>query len=180
MRRGGFTLVETLVALSLLAIVAGMAYSFYLFANRQVLWREKKAAAFDGSIALLEAIAKNMQSSRATLSLDEHEWLFLTSRGDTAQYRFEAGELRFQGRSLTIDGRPPVAVAFSCFGRDSLLDADYSGDVEMDELDLDGNGRIEGRETAAISRIQVSVSQSPDEDRTLCVVESIHGCSVLP
>lgn len=169
----GFTLVEILVALSLLSIVSGMAYSFYLFAHKQVVVREKKAFAFDNALSLLESAAKNIRESRSTLLLEESNWVFLTKAGNTASYKFADGTLKFNALPLTIDGRPVQKFSFTGFGNDSLLDVNGDGEVSFSELDIDGDGKLSGTELEKLSLIRVSLSIKPEDEETFATVESV-------
>jgi prepilin-type N-terminal cleavage/methylation domain-containing protein len=169
----GFTLAELLVALSLLAIITGMAWSFYLFVHKQVVTREGKAFEFDNAYVLLESVAKNVRQSRATLVLDESKWVFVTPRGDTASYVFSDGELRFGTLALTLGGRAPAGFSFTCFGNDTLLDLDGDRTVSFNELDLNGDGRIEGPETQNVKVIRAELGAKEGMEETLAIVETV-------
>jgi prepilin-type N-terminal cleavage/methylation domain-containing protein len=168
----GFTLAELLVAMSLLAVITGMAWSFYNFAHKQVIVREGKMFEFDNACALLESIAKNVRQSRATLSLDASQWIFLTQRGDTASYVFSDGELRFGNLVITLGGKPPANVSFTCFGSDTLLDMDGDHEVSFRELDLNSDGRIDGLEVQNMSGIRAALSVKAGVFETLATEET--------
>jgi prepilin-type N-terminal cleavage/methylation domain-containing protein len=168
----GFTLAEAVVALSLLSIIAGMVYSFYSFAHKQVVVREGRAMEFDNALVLLESVVKNVRGSRGTLSIDRTQWVFITRGGDTAAYVFENGKLRFNSLELTLAGKPPGAFSFDCSGSDSLLDGNNDHDVSFNELDLNGDGKIDGSETAGIAVITAALCTRPGGD-TLAAVEAV-------
>jgi hypothetical protein len=163
---------EILIALSLLSIVSGMAYSFYLFAQKQVIVREKKAFEFDNSLLLLESVAKNIRDSRATILLESTKWVFLTKNGDTASYSFADGALKFDTIPLTIGGKPVPKFSFTGFGNDSLLDVNGDGEVTFDEMDVDGDNKLTGAELEKLSWLRASLSLKPEDDETFATVES--------
>jgi prepilin-type N-terminal cleavage/methylation domain-containing protein len=167
----GFTLIEALMALSLLSIISGMAYSFYLFANKQVLARERKAFEFDNAIAILESIGKNIRKSRATILLDETQWIFIKPGGDTASYFFSDTAVTYNRVPLTLGGMPIRGFSFTCSGNDSLLDMNGDQEVGFSELDRDGNGRIEGFEAQSIAWIKATLDLKADGEKTLEIVE---------
>jgi prepilin-type N-terminal cleavage/methylation domain-containing protein len=169
----GFTIIEALMAISLLAIIAGMSYSFYLFAHKQVLLRERKAFEFNSAISLLEAIGKNIRQSRATIMLDEDQWVFIKPNGDTATYFFSDTAVIYNKLPLTLGGKPIKGFSFTCSGSDSLLDVNGDREIVMNELDLDGNGRIEGYEAQSISRIKatLTIAMKDNQEKTLEIVE---------
>ncbi|MBN2036357.1 MAG: prepilin-type N-terminal cleavage/methylation domain-containing protein [Chitinispirillaceae bacterium] len=169
----GFTLIESVMALSLLAIISGMAYSFYLFAHKQVLVRERKAFAFESAVTLIESIAKNIRSSRGTVMLDETQWVFLKPGGDTASYFLKDGALWYNNLVLSPEENPIAGFTFDCRGSDSLLDIDADNNVSFRELDLDASGAIEGSETRAIAWIQATIVLKKDPEQALTVVESV-------
>jgi prepilin-type N-terminal cleavage/methylation domain-containing protein len=169
----GFTLIEAIMALSLLSLISGMAYSFYQFAHKQVLIREQKALAFDEAVLLLESIAKNIRQSRATVMLNETRWIFLKPGGDTAQYVFADSILRYNNLPLMIGGKPIPGFTFTCTGNDSLLDINGDRSVDFNELDNDGNNAIEGSETGAIVWIKASVVVSKDQDKVYETIEAV-------
>jgi hypothetical protein len=169
----GFTLAEAVVALSLLTIVAGMVWSFYLFAHKQVTLRETRAFEFDNTLSLLEAVAKNVRLSRATIFLNESQWVFISERGDTASYVFSDSGLRFNRVILTAGGRPFAPFSFDCMGNDSLLDVNADGVVDFHELDLDGDGTITGKEAESIAWIRASVTPRQGGDDMLYIVEAV-------
>lgn len=169
----GFTLAEALVALSLLSIITGMCYSFYLFAHKQITLRENKVFEFDNAASLLESVAANVRESRTTLFVDAERWIFLTRNGDTASYRFADGKLLFNKVALTFGGKPLAAFSFDCFGNDSLLDADNDGKVDFKELDFNSDGAIEGRETENIVWIKASIDIRAGADDTLSMIEAV-------
>lgn len=169
----GFTLIEVLVALSLLSIVSGMAYSFYLFAHKQVVVREKKAFEFDSALMLLESVAKNVRESKATLLLEESNWGFLTGNGDTASYKFADDTLKFNTVTLSIGGKPVPKFSFAGFGNDSLLDVNGDGDVDFNELDTDGDDKLTGTELEKLAWIRCSLSLKPESDETIATLESV-------
>jgi prepilin-type N-terminal cleavage/methylation domain-containing protein len=171
--RAGFTLVESVMALSLLAIISGMAYSFYLFAHKQVLIRERKAFEFESAITLIESIAKNIRMSRATVLLDETQWVFIKPRGDTASYFLKDNALWYNSLMLTPGDHPLKSFSFDCRGSDSLLDIDADKTVSFRELDLDGSGAIDGAETHAIAWIEATLVLKKDPEQSLSVVESV-------
>jgi prepilin-type N-terminal cleavage/methylation domain-containing protein len=167
----GFTLIEALMALSLLSIISGMAYSFYLFANKQVLARERKAFEFDNAIAILESIGKNIRKSRATILLDETQWIFIKPGGDTASYFFSDTAVTYNRVPLTLGGMPIRGFSFTCSGNDSLLDMNGDQEVGFSELDRDGNGRIEEFEAQSIAWIKATLDLKADGEKTLEIVE---------
>jgi type II secretory pathway pseudopilin PulG len=169
----GFTLAEALVALSLLSIITGMCYSFYLFAHKQVAIRESRVFEFDNAASLLESIATNVRESRATIFIDPTQWIFLTRNGDTASYRFADGKLQFNNVALTVGGKPLAGFSFDCFGNDSLLDANNDGKVDVRELDLNSDGVIDGRETANIAWIRAALTLHASADDTLSMIEAV-------
>jgi hypothetical protein len=169
----GFTVIEALMAMSLLAIIAGMSYSFYLFAHKQVLLRERKAFEFDSAISLLESVGKNIRKSRATIMLDEDQWVFIKPNGDTATYFFSDTAVIYNKIQLNLGGKPIKGFSFTCSGSDSLLDVNGDREIGMSELDLDGNGRIEGYEAQSISWIKatVTIAMKDNQEKTLEIVE---------
>lgn len=167
----GFTLIEALLALSLMSIISGMAYTFYLFAHKQVLVREQKAFEFDNAIALLESIGKNIRKSQATISLDETQWIFIKPGGDTASYFFSDTTVTYNRVPLTLGGRPIQGFSFTCGGNDSLLDMNDDHEVGFSELDRDGNGRIEAFEAQSIAWIKATLAIKADRDKSLEIVE---------
>jgi prepilin-type N-terminal cleavage/methylation domain-containing protein len=169
----GFTLIEVLVALSLLSIVSGMAYSFYLFAHKQVVIREKKASEFDNALLLLESAARNIRESKATLLLEASNWVFLTGNGDTASYRFADGTLKFNSVTLSIGGQAVPKFSFTGFGNDSLLDINEDGEVDFNELDTDGNDKLTGTELEKLAWIRCSLSIKPGDEETFATLESV-------
>lgn len=169
----GFSLIEVLVALSLLSIVSGMAYSFYLFAHKQIIVREKKSFEFDNTLSLLKSVEKNIRNSKTTLLLRESTWIFLTQNNDTASYTFADGALKFNKVPLSIGGRPVPKFSFTGFGNDSLLDINGDGEVEFRELDTDGNDRLSGTEIEKLAWIRVSLSLKEEDDETMATVESV-------
>ena len=171
--RRGFTLIEALMALSLLSIISGMAYSFYLFAHKQVLVRERKAFEFDNAIALLESIGKNIRKSQATIALDETQWVFIKPGGDTASYFFSDTAVTYNRVPLTLGGMPIQGFSFICSGNDSLLDMNGDGEIGFSELDRDGNGRIEGFETQSIAWITATLDLAADGEKSLEIVEEV-------
>jgi prepilin-type N-terminal cleavage/methylation domain-containing protein len=172
-KKAGFTLIEILVALSLLTIVSGMVYSFYLFAHRQVVIREKKAFEFDNALSLLESIAKNIRESRATLLLEKSKWVFLTKTGDTASYCFADGALKFNAVELSINGRALPKFSFTGFGNDSLIDVDGDREVDFEELDADRDDKLTGTELEKLAWIRCSLSLKPEDEETFATVESV-------
>lgn len=172
-RPNGFTLIEVLVALSLLSIVSGMAYSFYLFAHKQVVVREKKAFEFDSALMLLESVAKNVRECKATLLLEESNWVFLTGNGDTASYKFDDDTLKFNSLVLTLGGKPVPKFSFSGFGNDSLLDVNGDGEVDLNELDADGDDKLTGTELEKLAWIRCSLSLKPESNETISTLESV-------
>jgi prepilin-type N-terminal cleavage/methylation domain-containing protein len=167
----GFTLIEALMALSLMSIISGMAYSFYLFANKQILVREQKAIEFDNAIALLESIAKNIRKSQATILLDDTQWVFIKSGGDTVSYFYSDTAVTYNRVPLTLGGRPIPGFSFSCSGTDSLLDMNGDQEVGFSELDRDGNGRIEAFEARSITWIKATLDLKADAKKSLEIVE---------
>lgn len=172
-RPNGFTLIEVLVALSLLSIVSGMAYSFYLFAHKQVVVREKKAFEFDSALMLLESVAKNVRESKASLLLEESNWVFLTGNGDTASYKFTDDTLKFNTVTLLIGTRPVPGFSFAGFGNDSLLDVNGDGEVDLNELDADGDDKLTGTELENLAWIRCSLSLKPESNETISTLESV-------
>lgn len=173
LRPKGFTLIEVLVALSLLSIVSGMAYSFYLFAHKQVVVREKKAFEFDSALMLLESVAKNVRESKATLLLEESNWVFLTGNGDTASYKFTDDTLKFNTVTLLIGTRQVPGFSFAGFGNDSLLDVNGDGEVDLNELDADGDDNLTGTELEKLAWIRCSLSLKPESNETISTLESV-------
>ncbi|MBN1128441.1 MAG: prepilin-type N-terminal cleavage/methylation domain-containing protein [Chitinispirillaceae bacterium] len=169
----GFTLVEAIMALSLLSLIGGMAYSFYQFAHKQVFLREQKAFVFDEAMLILESVAKNVRQSRATIMLDEGQWVFLKPGGDTARYVFTDGILRYNTLPLMAGGRLIPGFSFSCSGNDSLLDSNGDQTVDFNELDQDGNNRITGSETGSIVWIKASIVLSEDRSRAFETIEAV-------
>jgi prepilin-type N-terminal cleavage/methylation domain-containing protein len=167
----GFTLIEMVMALSLLSIISGMAYSFYLFADKQVLVREQKALEFDNAIALLESVGKNIRKSQTTIMLDETQWVFIKPGGDTASYFFSDTAVTYNRVPLTLGGRPIRGFSFGCSGTDSLLDMNGDHEVGFSELDRDGNGRIESFEAGSIGWIKATLDLKADGEKSLEIVE---------
>ena len=168
----GFTLIEALMALSLLSIITGMAYSFYLFSHKQVLVRERKAFEFDNAIVLLESIGKNIRKSQTTILLDETQWVFIKPGGDTASYFFSDSAVIYNRVPLTLGGRPIQGFSFTCGGSDSLLDSNGDREVGFDELDRDGNGRIEALEAQSITWINATLVWNAEKEKSLEIVEA--------
>jgi hypothetical protein len=153
--------------------ISGMAYSFYLFAYKQVLVRERKAFAFDDAVLLLESIAKNIRQSRATVMLDETRWVFLKPNGDTASYSYSDGALLYNKLSLMVGGKPIPGFSLTCGGNDSLLDINGDNEVGFNELDSDGDNRISGSETQSIAWIKATLSLTVEPDKSLETVERV-------
>lgn len=170
---GGFTLIEALVALSLLSILTGMAYAFYTFVHKQVLVRENKAFEFDDTFALMQAVSANIRQCRATLLLDQSQWVFISKNGDTASYVFSGDSLKFNAIPITISGKPVAGFSFSCVGNDTALDANADGETSFEELDRNSDGRIDGPETQDITWIKASVALQADPEKTLETVEEV-------
>jgi prepilin-type N-terminal cleavage/methylation domain-containing protein len=169
----GFTLVELFVAMSLLSIIAGMAYSFFLFANRQTLGRERAALKFDNALLLLESITANVGACRGTVSLEAGRWVFIKQSGDTASYQFTDDTVRYNRLPLTIGGKRIAGLSFTGLGNDSLLDINGDHEVDFSELDLNGNNRIEGRETENLAWIRVALCLNAEAGDSLCAVEAV-------
>jgi prepilin-type N-terminal cleavage/methylation domain-containing protein len=172
-RMAGFTLVEALVALSLLSIITGMVYAFFLFAHKQVLVREKKAFEFDSALLLLESVEKNIRQSRATVLLEKTRWMFRTRNGDTASYAYTGETLYFNALPLTIGGRPLPGFSFTCYGGDSLLDVNGDHEVDFEEIDADGDGKIDGQETENIAWIKAAIETKAGADAALITIEAV-------
>jgi prepilin-type N-terminal cleavage/methylation domain-containing protein len=168
----GFTLIEMLMALSLLSIITGMTYSFYLFAHKQVMVRERKAFEFDNAVSLLKSIGKNIRKSQATIMLDETQWIFLKPGGDTATYFFSDSAVTYNRVPLTLGGRPIQGFSFTCGGNDSLLDMNGDHEVGFSELDRDGNGRIEAFEAQSITWIKATLVLNAETEKSLEIVET--------
>jgi prepilin-type N-terminal cleavage/methylation domain-containing protein len=171
--RAGFTLVELFVAMALFAIIAGMAYSFFLFANRETSSRERASFKFDNSLSLLESITANIRDCRGTVSLAPERWVFIKRNGDTATYQFVDDTLRYRSLALTVGGKPVLGFAFTALGNDSLLDVNGDHEVTMNELDLNGNNRIDGFETENIAWIRVALKCKADAPDSLVAVEAV-------
>jgi type II secretory pathway pseudopilin PulG len=169
----GFTLAEALIAMALMSIITGMAFSFYSFTHKQVTLRESKAFEFDNAVALLDAISTNIRQSKGTILLDAQRWVFITERGDTASYTVTDGALKFKNLELTVGGKPIAGLSFTALGNDSLLDINNDREVEFSELDLNSDGRIDGPETENIALIKVSLSLHKDSDDSLSTVEAV-------
>ena len=172
-RERGFTLAEALIAMALMSIITGMAYSFYLFAHKQVTLRERKAFEFDNAVALLESITTNVRESRGTLLLDATRWIFLTQRGDTASYVVADGRLKFKTLELTLGGKPVAGLSFTALGNDSLLDINGDHEVGFSELDLNSDGKLDGREIENVAWIRVALSVRGGTDDSLAAVEAV-------
>ena len=170
---GGFTLIEAVVALSLLSILTGMAYAFYTFAHKQVLLRENRAFEFDNAFAFLQAVAANIRQNRKTLLLDERQWMFIAQNGDTASYVFSGDTMKFNAVPIVIAGKPADGFSFSCAGSDTALDANADGEVSFEELDGNHDGRIDGPETQNITWIKAAVSLRGNPAKTFETVEEV-------
>ena len=169
----GFTLVELLVALSLLSIITGMVFSFFLFTNKQIIKREKKSFAFESSISLMHSMENNIRKSRATVYLDENKWQFLRQNGDTCIYVFDNGKLTFNGIPVSIEEKPIISFSFTCFGKDSLLDLNNDHEIDFDELDLSSDRKIDEDETQNISRIRATINFTNDPLDAVYIEESV-------
>ena len=170
---GGFTLIEAVVALSLLSILTGMAYSFYTFAHKQVLLRENRAFEFDNAFAFLQAVAANIRQHRMTLQLDGSHWVFIAKNGDTASYVVIGDTLKFNAVPVVIAGKPGAHFSFTCAGSDTALDANGDGEVGFEELDENRDGRINGPETQNIAWIKAAVSLRGNPEKTFETVEEV-------
>jgi prepilin-type N-terminal cleavage/methylation domain-containing protein len=171
--QAGFSLAELLVALSLTAVITGMAWSFYRFTHSQVTVREEKALAFDNALSLLDAVSANIRQSRATVSLGPSAWVFITRRGDTASYAYRNDTLYFNRLALTVAGGPPAGFAFSGFGSDSALDIDGDREVVFRELDLNNDRRLDGPELRCLTAIRAAICLTDHYEETLATVEAV-------
>jgi prepilin-type N-terminal cleavage/methylation domain-containing protein len=170
---GGFTLIETLVALSLLSILTGMAYAFYTFVHKQVLVRENKAFEFDDTFALMQAVSANIRQCRATLMLDPSQWVFISKNGDTASYVFSGDTLKFNAVPISVAGKSVARFSFSCSGSDTTLDVNADGKISFEELDRNSDGKIDGPETQDIAWIKASVSFQTNPEKTIETIEEV-------
>lgn len=172
-RGAGFTLVELVVALSLLSIVTGMVSSFYLFAHQQIIKREKKLFSFENAQSLMHSLGENIRKSRATLCLDENKWQFLRQNGDTCVYAFEDGILSFNNSPVPMEEKPVASFSFACFGKDTLLDLNDDQEIDFDELDLNSDRKIDEEETRNICRIRATLNATDDTLDAVYTEESV-------
>ncbi len=152
----GFVLIELLVALSLVAMVSLMVFSFYQFTQRHVQNRQRSTLAFSQSQTVLRSISRNIRSSRSTLYLGPKQWGFISAQGETASYSFENGILRFD--SLAVFRDNGVEIGFTGFGQDSLLDLNRDQDLDLAEMDLSADGKLDAEEAFRLKRIRVTIT----------------------
>lgn len=63
--------------------------------------------------------------------------------------------------------------SFICAGNDSALDVNADGEISFEDLDRNGNGRIDGPETQDIAWIKASVALQGDPEKTFETVEEV-------
>jgi prepilin-type N-terminal cleavage/methylation domain-containing protein len=169
----GFTLIEAIVALSLLSILTGMAYSFYTFTHKQVVVRENRAFEADNTFAFLQAIAANIRQNRMTLQLDESHWVFIAKNGDTASYGVSGDTLKFNAVPIVIAGKPGAHFSFTCAGSDTTLDANGDGEISFEEIDENRDGKVDGPESQNITWIKAVVTLRGNPEKTFETVEEV-------
>ncbi len=167
----GVTLIEMLIAVSLSAVVIGMALALFRdagFAAR--LGQNRRDAVFQAQ-ALFNSLSGNLMTGRGILRLVPGGRVeVLNARNLRVDYQWGDSLLTANGRamnfrlaSLRVEPEGPTRPAWKGFAATAVwdldsLDGNRDGSIDFEELDRDRNGELDAEESRFIARIIITMT----------------------
>lgn len=176
LRRGeaGLTLLELLTAISLTALIAGMAFHLLQSVGSAVFRLEEKRQSSKDLHLLLSSLGHSVQEGKGIREAGEEVLLWEDAAGGTHRLSFGdstvtvdgnpwplrigAFEMRFSGGGTRTDeiGSPPPAEVENLY-LDSL-DADGDRLLSLTEMDADRNGKVSEWEARLVDFVEIRVA----------------------
>jgi hypothetical protein len=165
--QAGITLIELVMALSLSALVAALSLALYRDVGRAARLAGTHKAEDVRARALFGALSENLLAGGGLLHLGPGRVLLLNVAGRRLEYAWEDSTLTVNGKpwplrlaSLRLEPAGPSmppgeeeSRARMEFAAVDSLDDDRDGNIDADELDVDGSGELEARECRYVARV---------------------------
>ncbi len=153
----GYTTIELIVAMSMVGLIAVFAYSVYSFARKGMnRWQNRVHLENSAHIAV-NAITNDLLKLQRFYCIGEGRVCFMTTDDDTIDYRVEEERLVRNGNAILLD---KTSIRFNYLGYDLSLDNNLDGVVDYEEMDLNNNSEIDGKECEFVSFVAVNLSLS--------------------
>ncbi len=170
LKKNGFTVIELMVALALSGIVMALAYQMFLSSQSSMFHRQAKKQEQFNISRFLEGLSQSLIVGKGIYEMEENSISWENQSGIRKRLFLEDSILRINEDSLLfsiaqINIRPYTPLAepvdfFSEGNKNSLLnyyekDGDYL--LEFDEMDLNGNGKLDVNECKLVSLIELKI-----------------------
>ena len=165
----GFTVVELLVAMALMVLLSSLVYATFLSLHKAVFFQQEKNTLRMQGEVLTHSLLKKLRHASILLMVGEDKLVFNTEEGRLQTYELSEEGLLLNGKLVSLPVSlfqvEPLGALLSeaDYEKQSELDVDGSGVLEMEELDLDLSGVLEGKECAKIGLIKIRLQYLVEE-----------------
>lgn len=153
----GYTLVELVVAMGMVSLIVGLAFTVYHFSLREMRnWRERMSLENKAHMRV-NAISRDLLNLKQLLIAQPKAIGFVRQQGDTVFISMENDSLQISRAERLKIGLVAGKSYFNYWGSDLNLDTNSNGEVSFEEMDRDRNGILTGNELKSVRLIGINL-----------------------
>ena len=162
----GFTLIELLTAIVITGLVVSLSFGIHNRISRIIKVKEEQAVLIKGANYIFEKVKSEIRGAERIISASLDKIEILKRNGKIGEFSFEDGIIRYNGQDIDIDEKVTIEkFEFEFGGEDDNLDSDLDGVLNVFEMDLDGDGVLDIRESDKIKTITIAFAAMVKEYR---------------
>jgi hypothetical protein len=154
----GYTTVELIIAMSMVGLITVFAYSVYIFTLKGIHYWQNRIQTENSAQIIINVMQEDLIKLESFFTIGEESIAFTTTDDDTISYWIEENQLLRNGKEMILNKDTATALRFNYIGNDLALDDNLDGVIDLDEIDLNDNNQIDGREFEEISYIELTLS----------------------